>query len=524
MIALLLFFGSNIRNNSYLSFQKQLAQKSVTGASNELRVYISELRRSVRLFADQEQSLIRRLAKNNSDLALFEQLKAKVKQHFPKHFSFTIASKEGESILQGLDKLVGGGCKGDIAKFSEDTDSHRVYVHSSPFKNPYHFDVMVPWGDKEGIFFISFNLKNITQILKNAETIGHSLLLLKNDKQGGVELTSNGSTKSLVEKGALDWFAEPSAMAMKHNFQLSQTKRQSIEYGTPVAGTLWTLVDIPDINLYFSHNKEISIQHGGVFILFCFVISVMTCFLFYANKRVLIAINDLHIANKQKDKMFSIIAHDLRSPFLPIQFFSESLVKNAKEYPTEEIVRRANIIHDASFRALELLEQLFEWANLQNDSYRMIIKEVKVKDIAMKTVDLYTLTAQEKGCTLQYGTENIVVRTDKHALDTIIRNLVSNAIKFTQKGSIIIGASRGKGLVKIYVKDTGVGMDAETSQKIFNETLFHTTEGTKGEKGTGLGLALCKELVTKLNGQITVESILGEGSIFYITLPDAENL
>ena len=107
MIALLLYFGSNIRHNSYLNFQKQLAEKSVTGASNELRVYVSELRRSVRLFADQEQALIRSLAKNNTDLSQYQQLKSKVNRHFPEHFSFTIASKQGESLLEGLDSLVG---------------------------------------------------------------------------------------------------------------------------------------------------------------------------------------------------------------------------------------------------------------------------------------------------------------------------------------------------------------------------------------------------------------------------------
>ena len=524
MIALLLYFGSNIRHNSYLNFQKQLAEKSVTGASNELRVYVSELRRSVRLFADQEQALIRSLAKNNTDLSQYQQLKSKVNRHFPEYFSFTIASKQGESLLEGLDSLVGGGCKRDITRFSEDTESHRVYVHSSPLDNPYHFDVMVPWGDKDGVFFISLNLKNITQILKNAETIGHSLLLLKNDNRGVVEVTSKGSTKSLQEQGELDWFGEHNAMEMTNNFQLSQANTESIEYETPVTGTLWTLVDIPDINLYANHNKEINIQHGGVFILFCFVICVMTFCLFRTNNRLLIAMNDLHIVNKQKDKLFSIIGHDLRTPFWPIKFLSESLVKEAKEYPPEEIIRRANMIYEASGQALELLEQLLEWANLQNDGYLMDIKALNVKDVAMKIVDFYALTALEKGCTLEYETGNITVRADSNALDTIIRNLVSNAIKFTEKGSITIGAITDKGEIKIYVKDTGVGMDVETSRKLFSEALFHTTEGTRGEKGTGLGLSLCKDLATKQNGQLFVESIPGEGSSFYIILPCAQSV
>jgi len=519
MIALLLFFGSDIRNKSYLDFQKQLAKKSVTGASNELGVYISELRRSVRLFAAQEQAIIRRLAKGDSNLSQYQLLEQKVNQHFPEHFSFTIASKQGEPLLDGLDSLVGGRCKRDIASFLEETNSHRVYVHSSPFDNPYHFDVMVPWGDNEGIFFISFNLKNITQTLKNAETIGHSLLLLKNDTAGGVELTAKGSTKMMEEQGELDWFGAEEGMQRQRSFHLSLLNKARIEYELPVIGTLWTLVDIPDLHLYSSHKNEINMHHGAVFMLFCFVISVMTYFLFQANNRLLLAMNDLHIANNQKDKLFSVIGHDLRTPFMPIQFFSNSLIKKTTEYSSEEIIERANIIHDSSKRALALLEQLLEWASLQNDGYPMTIQAVKVKEIAIRSIDLYGFLASEKNCTLRYETEDIMVYADTNALDTIIRNLVSNAIKFTEHGVITIGAIACKGNATIYVKDTGIGMDRETTQKIFSEAMFYTTEGTSGEQGTGLGLSLCKGLALKQNSQIAVESVLGKGSTFYITLP-----
>ena len=519
MIALLLFQGTDVRSKNHQNFQNQLAQKSVTGASNELHLYINELRRSIRLFAAQEQILIRHLANNQSDEYRYEQLKYKVSQHFPEYFSFTIASKDGLSLLKWQDELVGDGCKKDIAQFSKNTDSHRVYVHSSPLDNPYHFDLMVPWGDKEGIFFISFNLKNITQILMNAETVGHNLLLLKNNEQATIEVTSQGSTKAMMDKGELSLFNNLDSMGMKNNFNLSYSNKESIEYESSVDGTLWMLVDIPNINLYSSYNREIKLQHSGVFILFLFVISVMTHFLYQANKKLFNTVSDLHATNQQKDKLLSIIGHDLKSSFTPIQYYSTSLIKNAKKYSPEEVINRASSINESSDHALELLDKLLIWAKLHSDGYPITIENVHVFSIVENSVSLYSIAALEKGCTLRNESNDVIVRAAPHALDTIIRNLVNNAIKFSQGGVITIGTTVAKDTVSIYVTDFGQGMDEETCRKVLSEDDYSTSVGTSGEKGSGLGLALCLGLAAKQNGIISVESVIGERTTFQLTLP-----
>ncbi|NOQ94150.1 MAG: hypothetical protein GQ547_05900 [Methylophaga sp.] len=519
MIALVLSLGCHIRNDSYLSFQQELAQKSVKGASNELHLYIHELRRAVRLFADQEQKLIRSIAENYTDTIQYQQLEFKVGQHFPSHFSFTIASKDGTSLLDSADSLVGDGCKSDISHFSKNPDSHSVYVHSSRFDTPYHFDIMVPWGDEEGIFFISFNLKNITQILKNSETIGHSLVLLKNDNQGQIEVTSDGSAKSLIENDEQAWFDRLNLTGVKDNFKLNTATRESIEYETAVIGTLWTLADIPNVNLYSSHSRNINIQHTSIFILFCFVIGIMTYIIYRTNKKLLATMSDLQAVNKQKDKLFSIIGHDLRSPFIPIQYYSNTLIEHARTYAPEEIIKRAAIIREASDRALELLEELLSWAKLHSDGYPITIEKVLLKPIVLNSIDLYSLSASEKGCALVDETEDTTLIADPHALDTIIRNLVVNAIKFTENGIVTIGSRTGGNTVSIYIKDTGQGMDEETCQKILTEDSYYTSAGTDGEKGSGLGLSLCIELASKQNGALSVESVLGEGTTFQISLP-----
>ncbi len=515
MIALLLFWGVKVRNGNYQSFQNQLAQKSITGASNELHLYISELRRSVRLFATQEQTLLRHLAKTPSDEYKYDQLKYKVSQHFPEYFSFTIASKDGISLLKEQDDLVGDGCKKDIAQFSTDTDSHQVYVHSSPLDNPYHFDLMVPWGDSEGIFFISFHLKNITQILKNSETIGHNLLLLKNNEQATIEVTSQGSTKAMTDS----LFDNFDAMAIKNNFNLSSTNKENIEYKSSVDDTLWMLVDIPNINLYSSYNRNIKLQHSAIFILFLFVISVMTRFLYQANKKLFNTVNDLHATNQQKDKLLSIIGHDLKSSFIPIQYYSTSLIKNAKKYSPEEVIGRASSINESSEQALELLDKLLIWAKLHSNGYPITIEDVYVSSIVANSMNLYSIAALEKGCTLRNESNDVIILADPHALDTIIRNLVSNAIKFTQDGIITVGTTITKDAVNIYVTDSGQGMDEETCRKVLSGNDYSTSIGTSGEKGSGFGLALCLGLAAKQNGVISVESVIGEGTTFQLTLP-----
>lgn len=177
------------------------------------------------------------------------------------------------------------------------------------------------------------------------------------------------------------------------------------------------------------------------------------------------------------------------------------------------------VIHDGSEHALELLEELLEWAKLHSDGYPITIEKMMVKPIVLNSIDLYSLTALDKGCTLLDKTEDIALLADPHALDTILRNLVTNAIKFTEKGIITIGTISDKNTVSIYVKDMGQGMDEETCQKILSKDDYHTTTGTNGEKGTGLGLAICTELASKQNGVISVESVPGEGSKFQISLP-----
>ncbi len=230
---------------------------------------------------------------------------------------------------------------------------------------------------------------------------------------------------------------------------------------------------------------------------------------------------ELQKLNAEKDKFFSIIAHDLKSPFNSIVGFSDLLAKEVinKNYVNIELY--SGIIKSSSGRAVDLLINLMEWS--QSQTGRMDFNpEYFELDVAInEIVLLFTNIAMQKSISISYETDSkILVYADKAMINTIIRNLVSNAIKFTKPGgnvTIINEVNQNK--VKISVKDTGVGMSKSAIENLFRIDTNYSTNGTINETGTGLGLILCNEFINKHNGEIMVESEPGKGSVFCFSIP-----
>ncbi len=232
---------------------------------------------------------------------------------------------------------------------------------------------------------------------------------------------------------------------------------------------------------------------------------------------------ELKEAIATKDKFFSIIAHDLKSPFNALIGLSEILINDYEEHSEKDKMRYIQMIKHGLVSSHDLLENLLIWSKSQGNKIKFspstfTINEV-IKESCFILEELYTKKDIEVQKDLQ---KEISVYADKNMLLTIVRNLLSNAIKFTpQKGRIYINAENinHAGGIKISVSDTGVGMNEEQISKLFTLSTNVTTVGTNSEKGSGLGLLICKEFVEKHNGNIGVESTPGEGSTFYFTLP-----
>ena len=230
---------------------------------------------------------------------------------------------------------------------------------------------------------------------------------------------------------------------------------------------------------------------------------------------------ELKESNAQKDKFFSIIAHDLKSPFNSIVGFSDLLVEQIKENDFQGIEKYADIILQSSERAMNLLTNLLEWSRSQTGRMEFMPDYFNMDNLVNEIVSLFCDIAGQKSIRIKNNfLSGVTVHADKSMISTVLRNLLSNAIKFSWPGGeIIIAASEQPGLLTISVGDSGIGISEDKLKKIFQIDENFSTPGTQDEKGTGLGLILCKEFIEKHGGKIWVKSHEGKGSVFYFSLP-----
>jgi len=225
--------------------------------------------------------------------------------------------------------------------------------------------------------------------------------------------------------------------------------------------------------------------------------------------------------NDSKDKFFSIIAHDLRNPFNSIMGFSNVLIEQIQEKNYAEIGKYAEIIRDSSQHALDLLTNLLQWARSQTGRIEFKPEHVEIETIVHETIKLLNDFAQQKSITISCELpDNAHVLADKIMIGTVLRNLISNAVKFTAPGGkVVVSARRKKQGLLVTVSDNGVGMKKAAIDKLFQIKETLSTPGTLEEKGTGLGLILCKEFIEKHGGKIGASSKPDHGSRFYFTIP-----
>jgi signal transduction histidine kinase/ligand-binding sensor domain-containing protein len=238
-------------------------------------------------------------------------------------------------------------------------------------------------------------------------------------------------------------------------------------------------------------------------------------------KEELIKMNDeLHELNASKDKFFSIIAHDLKNPFNIIIGLSGILKEDITSGNHVSVEESVSVINSSAVQTYRLLENLLDWANSQRGKLSFNLESIKLNEILREEFNMLDDIAKGKNIVLRsYVDNSLVVVADRNMIKTIFRNLISNAIKFTHRNGIVeVRAVTGKNNTEISVSDNGIGMSEEVMAKLFRIDANLTTRGTENEKGTGLGLFLCKEFVEKHGGKISVESKPGKGSVFRFVL------
>lgn len=225
--------------------------------------------------------------------------------------------------------------------------------------------------------------------------------------------------------------------------------------------------------------------------------------------------------NATKDKFFSIIAHDLKSPFNNIVVLSNLLVEQVQSNDNESVEEYAGLISTSTQQAMSLLVNLLDWSRSQTGRLVCTPEYIDLASIVNETEALLSVSLRQKSIVLKKELpRTLLAYADKVMISTVLRNLVSNAIKFTKpNGQITISSRKTETELEIAVLDTGVGMNEETLSKLFRIEESISTKGTGNEVGTGLGLILCREFIEKHNGSIRAESEPGTGSVFTFTIP-----
>ncbi len=232
---------------------------------------------------------------------------------------------------------------------------------------------------------------------------------------------------------------------------------------------------------------------------------------------------ELKEANATKDRFFSIIAHDLKNPFNAIMGYTELLISQFDKLDKEDALDYIENINLATNSTYNLLENILEWSRSQMGKIEYLPHEFDLSKVINEVVLLSRPQAVSKNIRLISKVKHkTYVYADDYMVKTVVRNLVSNAIKFTNKGEVIIETELSESKVMVSVIDTGVGIKDEIIDKLFKIDSNIKTTGTNNEKGTGLGLILAKEFVNKNGGEIWVNRMKGQGTIFNFTLPTKE--
>lgn len=323
------------------------------------------------------------------------------------------------------------------------------------------------------------------------------------DVNKAFESITNLKSEEIINKTVLEVLSETEAYWIKNYGEVALT-------GKPISFENYSR----EMNRYFSVNV-FSPEKGKLAVIYFDVTEIKI------RQENLIAVNkELAAVNTLKDKLFAVFANDIHEPLAELVNLSELLIEEKKNYHDDSFEIIGEIQNHVRSTFI-MVENLLEWFRSRSGGNVFDPRELDLSKLVQEVVQMKNIKAEAKNIRILYDVPaGITVYADREMLALVLRNLLSNAIKFTAgNGSIIINAEMDKEMAVVSVKDTGVGIQPERVQLIFQDAKDNTTIGTEGESGLGLGLFISKQFIQRIGGDIWVDSIPGEGSNFFITIP-----
>ena len=420
---------------------------------------------------------------------LYRYDRSKDKKNYAQKFSCLI-----RKITSGSDSLLYGGNKSNLQDFKKLADLKYEL-------NNLTFEFAAPFFDQEEKTLYSYQL------------VGYDKEWSKWSRETKKEYSKIREGKYTFRVKARNVYGVTSEIESYNIWILPPWERTIwayLVYLVILVAFIWYLVKLYSRRLIATNNKLEKI------------IEERTLKITHQKEEIMVQRDELELANACKDKFFSIIAHDLRGPFSGFLGLTQIMAEELPSLSMVQVQDLASSMKNSAANLYRLLNNLLEWSQLQKGSIPFNPVEIQLRSLVDEVIAPALETAKSKeieiGCDIP---ENIAVFSDSHILQTVIRNLVSNAMKFTPKGgkiSVLAKITDDKN-VEIAIQDTGIGMSQEMLENLFRIDVQTGRKGTDGEPSTGLGLLLCKEFVEKHDGKIWVESEVGKGSTFYFSIP-----
>ncbi|MFP4065094.1 MAG: response regulator [Bacteroidales bacterium] len=365
---------------------------------------------------------------------------------------------------------------------------------------PRHFSILVVDDNKE-------NLKVVSNFLK---TEGYQIALAISAEDARKILTTNSIDLILLDvmMPGIDGFTfcrqlknDPDFLEIPVIFLTAKTETSDLVEGFKAGGVDYITKPFQREELIARVNNHIALAH--------------------AKRQVREQAEEIRKINLTKDRLYSVIAHDIKSPFSNISMLISSLAEGYLEAGTEEYDEILQSINSSTQETYRLLENLLQWTRSQTGDLHQSPEPLNLGEIIESTCRLLHPQANKKQVNLEcHGDKTLIIKADRNMMQSILHNLISNAIKFTKEGGrVSVSTHREESQAVIRVKDNGVGIPKENLQKLFQDKGQLTTRGTSDEKGSGLGLLLVKNFVQKNNGSIEAESVVDEGSTFTVKFP-----